>query len=136
MKRRGFPRSTSESAPSLTWCFSSWRFSSIKRFVDALSHILTLASLVGIVSIRFALGLLCSIALVSLWYVTKHLRNHNNPPQAPVDSRSEKIHLLLLTSLGGAIVFGQIALAIGMRPSYLFWNLCSGLHVLQVDRDS
>lgn len=67
-----------------------------------------------------AVGLLCSIGVVALWYVVKQLIiNDPNPPPAPVNSRSEKIHLLLLTSLGGAIVFGQIALAMGLKPTPL-----------------
>ncbi|XP_010453357.1 PREDICTED: uncharacterized protein LOC104735293 [Camelina sativa] len=90
----------------------------VKRFADWISHMLglsALACLVAIVSVEFAIRLASSTALVSFWYLVKYLKSHEtlNPSSLDSSCSSEKLNLVILAALGGAMVFVQIGLAMG-----------------------
>ncbi|KAG7554551.1 hypothetical protein ISN44_As11g007780 [Arabidopsis suecica] len=95
----------------------------VKHVADWISHMLglvALAFLVAIVSVDFAIGLASSTALVCFWYLVKHLKdNETLNPLAPDSSSSEKLNLLILAALGGAMVFVQIGLAMGLEKTKL-----------------
>ncbi|AED91245.1 hypothetical protein [Arabidopsis thaliana] len=92
--------------------------------VDWISHmlgLLALAFLVAIVSVEFAIGFGSFTSLVCFWYIVKHFKEKEtlDPSLAPISSSSEKLNLVILMALGGAIVFVQIGLAMGLEQTKL-----------------